>query len=485
MLKKIWQEKKIWVIVGSISIFLILLAATLLVLDQRWKSGDTIASHVRFLGTDLEGLTKDECYAVVYELYQEQLNRNLHLTANDLAWDHTAASFGLTDNSDIVVASAHQVGRTGNIIQRYKDRIHQLYYVKNLKPADLYVYNEETKKAVLSQLSEDVGSTAQDARFQINGTKVTIVPSQTGTALNKEKTWTAIEEAIHNPEISEVALIIEENMDPEITTAELEAMNINTMLSSFSTNYNAGQAARSHNMALASSSLDMVIVKPGETFSFNDTVGQRTAARGYKQAIIIENGSFTPGMGGGVCQVSTTLYGAIIRTDLTVVERNPHSIPIAYVRAGQDAMVAWGSSDLKFRNDFDSPVLIHTLCGGGSITMMIFGSDTLKKEVEIVSEIIRYLPFSTETKVDKSLAPGKTKVQASGNRGLECKVFRKLIEDGETVSTTQISHDTYRPEKRVVLQGPAAETIPTEETPSTETPETEIPETPETTAEGA
>ncbi len=472
------ERKKIWVITGGVSILLICVVLALLIEDRTWKNSEMIAAHVYFLESDLGGLTKEEAYRVVYDLYQGQMERSLHLTGNELSWDYTAADLGLVDNSDIVVMTAYQMGRTGTIFQRYLDRISLLFNETDLDLSSLFVYDEETKEAVLAQLSEELGSTAQDACFEIDAeNQVTITPSATGTALNTEKTWVALETAICDPTATEVALIIEENMEPEITTADLEAMDITTAISSFSTKYNTGQVARSHNLTLASSSLDMQIVEPGETFSFNETVGQRTAARGYQQAIIIENGEFTPGLGGGVCQVSTTLYGALIRTDLTIVERNSHSIPIAYVQSGQDAMVAWGSSDLQFKNEYDTPILIHTECSGGTITMMIFGSASYKKEVEIVSDVLRYIPFSTETRLDNSLTPGTTKVQSSGNRGLEVKVYKKIIENGEVVSTVEISHDTYRAEKRIVLQGPeVVEEDPVEETPSTET-------TPETTDE--
>ncbi len=456
MLKKLWKEKRIWVLFVSVAVLLLGAVIGLAVADKVWKDGDRIAGNVFFLGKDLGHLTKEEAYEQVHAAYQEQMARKLHLTGKDLAWDFTLEELGLTDNSDVVVTTAYQAARSGTVFDRYRDRISLLFQVKNLETAGLFVFAEEKKGAILNRLSEELGSTAQDARFEIGGDHViSIVPSATGTALNTEKSWALITAAVDNLATTEVALRIEENMEPEVTTADLEAMDITTLIASFSTKYNAGQVARSENLAVASKSLDLLIVKPGETVSFNDIVGERTAARGFKQAIIIENGEFTPGMGGGVCQVSTTLYGALIRSELLIVERNPHSIPIAYVKPGQDAMVAWGSSDLKFKNEYDTPVLLHTECGGGTITMMVFGAASYKKEVEIVSEVLRYIPFSTETRLDKSLQPGTTKVKSSGNRGLECKVYKKILEDGEVVSTKMLSHNTYRAEKRVVLQGPA------------------------------
>lgn len=125
------------------------------------------------------------------------------------------------------------------------------------------------------------------------------------------------------------------------------------------TSYNKGVSGRVENIRLSTESVDYVVLGSGDTFTFNGIVGERTKERGYQVASVIMDGDFTDGLGGGICQTSTTLYNAVLEAGLTVLERHPHSLPVGYVEEGMDAMVSWGSADLRFRNDFDYPVVIR------------------------------------------------------------------------------------------------------------------------------
>lgn len=125
------------------------------------------------------------------------------------------------------------------------------------------------------------------------------------------------------------------------------------------TSYNKSVSGRVENIRLSTESVDYVVLGSGDTFTFNGIVGERTKERGYQVASVIMDGDFTDGLGGGICQTSTTLYNAVLDAGLTVLERHPHSLPVGYVEEGMDAMVSWGSADLRFRNDFDYPVVIR------------------------------------------------------------------------------------------------------------------------------
>ena len=171
-------------------------------------------------------------------------------------------------------------------------------------------------------------------------------------------------------------------------------------------------------------------------------------------AVIIENGKYTNGLGGGVCQVSTTVYGAVLRTELEVTARRPHSLVSGYVDPGQDAMVAWGISDLVFINTYETPILIYTKSGGGALTVSIYGDITKKKDVSVTSKIIRYIPYQTEMIIDSDLPNGSAYVRSSGKRGLECSVHRTVSYQGEVLKSETISHDIYAAQKKIVVSGP-------------------------------
>lgn len=157
---------------------------------------------------------------------------------------------------------------------------------------------------------------------------------------------------------------------PSFTSEDIVDIN-EVVIGEYTTRYNAAVTGRSENIRLSAESIENLILGPGDTFSFNTIVGQRTEARGYKNANVILDGDLVAGLGGGICQTSTTLYNAADYSGLTIIERRPHSLPISYVPKGRDAMVSWGTSDLRFRNDYTFPVILRTYITSGQIKIEV------------------------------------------------------------------------------------------------------------------
>ncbi len=197
------------------------------------------------------------------------------------------------------------------------------------------------------------------------------------TKVNTKATYENLETALMGGG-DRAEVVIEKTKAPQPTSGVVK-------LSSYTTKYNAGQRARTNNVSLAAKAINNYVVKPGETFSYNKVVGRRDPSRGYKEAPIFVGGAVEPGMGGGVCQVSTTLYNAVLLADLAVLERHPHSKIVAYAPAGRDATVSYGSLDFRFRNNCSHPVTIKTSMGGGSLSVSIWGDASDKKSVTITS----------------------------------------------------------------------------------------------------
>ncbi|MDO4541262.1 MAG: VanW family protein [Bacillota bacterium] len=443
-------------LIAFLVVFILFLGAvaTFLGYDYYANKEEAIADNVYFMTADLSGLTTEEAKTAIDTEFQTLLERVITLKYGDASWPYTAAQLGLKQNTTAVLEDAEKYTHSGNIIDRYKDRI-KLYqepiYVDEALDIDATVMDP-----VLTAIADEIGVAAKDASFALdeNG-DIYIVPEEVGVALDTESTKTAVLSALSDDSVAEVELVVNVNAMPERTAADLEALNVNGVLASFSTKYNAGQVDRSQNLKQASAYLDMTVVYPGETFSFNGTVGERTTARGFSSAMVIESGVYREGLGGGVCQVSTTLYGALLRTGLEVTERKHHTLTCSYVPPSQDAMVAWGSSDLCFKNNYDCAIIIHAVCGGGTISMTLYGNTEYKQEVELISDVVRYIPFTTETVTDNSLAPGETKVTSSGGRGLESYLYKKVYENGVEVSSETVNHDTYSAQKRIVAVGPS------------------------------
>lgn len=169
---------------------------------------------------------------------------------------------------------------------------------------------------------------------------------------------------------------------PSFTSEDI--VNINeVVIGEYSTRYNAAVTGRSENIRLSAETINNIILGPGDDFSFNTIVGQRTEARGYQRANVILDGDLVEGLGGGICQTSTTLYNAADYSGLTIIERRRHSLPIAYVPKGRDAMVSWGTSDLRFRNDYTFPVILRTYITQGQIKIEVRVS---KENADVIKE---------------------------------------------------------------------------------------------------
>ncbi len=249
-----------------------------------------------------------------------------------------------------------------------------------------------------------------------------------------------------------------EEVECEVTSKSME--NCTNLRGGFQTTFATSSAERKHNIELALSCLDGKIVMPNETMSFNKTTGARGESGGYQKAKIIKNGMFVTEFGGGVCQVSSTLYNACLLSDLEIVEVHPHSLPVSYVAPCFDAMVNSGSADLVIKNTTGYPIIIATSLDNDTCKINIYGCKNNYKIVRNSEKIEDLLQITTEkTKNYKDfgltspLEKGEERVISSGKPGY--KAVGKLLyyQNGVLVKTQKIRENTYAPTKRVVLVG--------------------------------
>ncbi len=233
-----------------------------------------------------------------------------------------------------------------------------------------------------------------------------------------------------------------------------------TLRSSFYTTYSTSTIERKHNIKLACSSLNNTIVDAGGEFSFNLTVGERTEKRGYKTSKIIVNGEFVDGVGGGVCQVSTTLYNALLLGGLKIIEYHPHSLPVSYVAPSFDAMVNSGSADLKFINNTSNPIIIKAFADDSTLRIEIYG-EPLKVKYQRKSVIISEIPYPEYLMlVDEKgeypdLFEGEQKIIKYGTKGLKSEGFIVAIKNDKVISVKKIRSDTYAPTQGKIIIGTA------------------------------
>lgn len=226
----------------------------------------------------------------------------------------------------------------------------------------------------------------------------------------------------------------------------------------FSTDYSKSSEERKHNIALAVKSLDKTFIDVGGEFSFNRTVGERTEKRGYKSAKIIERGKFTEGVGGGVCQVSTTLYNALLLADIRITEYHPHSLTVSYIEPSFDAMVSYGFADLKAKNTTKNPVIIYAKADGEKITIKVYGEPlhlTVVRKSVVTGEIP--LPEDLEI-IDEDgeypeLKIGEKRIIGYGKKGLKSEGIIIKKKNGKTIESKKIRKDAYAPIARTIVIG--------------------------------
>lgn len=286
------------------------------------------------------------------------------------------------------------------------------------------------------------------ARLVVEGQEVEVIRSIDGLSVDAD----AVRRALSALGRQDRLLLPVTALRPDQTTEVVEGWGIRRLVAEWSTHYDPS-IPRAENVERAAHAFDGMRIKPGEILSYNATVGPVDAANGWKEASVIVAGELVPGIGGGVCQVATTLYGAALRANLEILERHPHQLAVSYIPPSEDAAVAQGYQDLKIRNTTPGHLLLQTEAGDGTVTFRLYGDLPPGQEVRIASEVTGTVPFPTRIVADSTLAPGH-QVATEGVPGLTSVAYRLVFLDGELVKREGLSQDRYLPTAAVIRVGP-------------------------------
>jgi len=293
---------------------------------------------------------------------------------------------------------------------------------------------------------------ARAATFAVHGDSVEVVPSRAGLGLDTARTARAILAAALR-RTNRVAHVAVETVAPKLTTAAARRMGITGVVGSYTTEY-GGIPNRIHNVQLVSHLVDDKLIAPGTTFSFNGATGARTAARGFLEAPVIIDGEVTTGLGGGVCQVSTTVFNAAFEAGLPIVERINHALYISHYPQGRDATVDYPDVDLQFRNDTGHWLLLRTSVGSLSLTVTLYGTPTGRKVVSTTSPLVAHGKPPLQRTVDRSLEPGQKVVDDPGVPALTTSVSRDVYDATGTLLDHDVWYSSYRASPKLVRIGP-------------------------------
>jgi vancomycin resistance protein YoaR len=304
------------------------------------------------------------------------------------------------------------------------------------------------------RLGRRVERPAHDATFSVNGSRISVVPAQPGLGLDAVGTARAfLNAALKRRPALRVAELPVVEQPAKLSTEAARAMHITGVVGSYTTEY-GGIPNRIHNVQLVAHLVDDKLIAPGATFSFNKTTGERNAAKGFLEAPVIVNGELTTGLGGGVCQVSTTVFNAAFVAGLDITERVNHALYISHYPQGRDATVDYPDVDLKFVNDTGNWLLLRTFVGSSTLTVGLYGTPTDRKVTSSVTPLVVHGKPPVQKTVDPSLKPGEVVVDDPGLPALSTSVTRDVYAPNGKLLHHDTWYSSYRASPKIVRIGP-------------------------------
>lgn len=400
-------------IVGLMAIICVL-GVSINYFNKKYIYTNVIAKNIFIEGIDVSNLTKEEAINYVNEnVILGELQLNYNGETNVISPDEIDLKY----NTSEVVEKAYNYTKTDSYFENVKRFFNLNKNSKNLEIKSLYNENKLSEK--IQNISDSINVDMKNAKVYISDSGNISTSSATiGKELDIASTKESIYDALKNKDFKSIDLKVNIK-EPKISTEA--AKSVNTLLAEFSTKFSTKDSNRVTNVVLSAKATSDVLLMPGEEFSYNNLTGKRTASNGYKDAPVIINGKLEQDVGGGVCQVSSTLFNSVLYSGLDVTSRRNHSLKSSYVSIGRDAMVSDGGSDFRFKNPYSHPVYIKNTVSNGVITSKIYGNISDKKNISIKVE-----PYTTE-----GLDAAKTYIEYKDSNG---KVIR----------TQYISNSVYK-----------------------------------------
>ena len=511
--KKYKKKNILPIIAGGIIILILLVISTIFAFIN--INNTNIVSGVKIEGIDVSGLSREEAKEKINTIYNEKKQKDILLKYKD--YDATINPELIDANYDIekAIEEAVTIGKNNNIIVNNYNILFALIGQKNIK-VNMEINEDETNKTIDSIGSNIPGAVVEPDYYREED-KLIITKGKEGLKIDTEKLIEKIKnnlkninsneeyieipvinkkpeeiniEKIHeeiykevqdayytkepftiHPEVEGVDFNVEEAKallqedkeqyeipltitKPKVTTSQIGSEAFPNLLATYSTRYDGGNIDRTTNLRIACQKINDKVILPGETFSYNKTLGERTAAAGYKNAKVYENGQVVDGIGGGICQISSTLYNSVLMSNMEIVERRNHQFVTSYTPAGRDATVVYGMTDFKFKNTRTYAVKIQASCSNGIATVSIYG---IKEEneytVSFSTKTISTIPYSVQYVNDSTLANGTEKVKQVGANGMITETYIIKSLNGKVVSSKLLSKDTYNAMQRIILRG--------------------------------
>lgn len=485
---------------------------------------------------DISGLSKDDAKAKIEEWYEEVALKAITLNYEEIEENVSIEELNAQNDIDNKIEEALKIGRNGNILIDNYQILFTMLFNKNMN-IDI-TYDEEKLDSKIEEISNKLPESVVESSYYIDDEELVIKKGKNGIKINSEELKNEITgkikesedrtiqipvvdaiaddiniekiyEEIHeeprdayilqNPvrvygeqngidfaiSMEEAKAILQEDKEeysipikithPARTLAQLGEQAFPEVLSEFTTRYDASNKNRSNNLELASNKINGTVVLPGETFSYNKTVGARTISKGYKEAAVYAGGKVVQGIGGGICQLSSTVYDAALYANLEITKRSNHRFLTSYTQPGFDATVSWGTIDLCFKNTRQYPIKIASSVVNGIVKVQILGiKEDVEYDVDIQTTVLDEIYYKTTYINDNTIPEGTEVIEQYGSNGAKSETYKIVSLDGIIVSKTLLSTDTYSSLDEVIRKGTKKVNIedipqqtPTEDLPGT------------------
>ena len=421
------------------------------------KDKEEIKQGVSIGTVDVSGMTYDEAKKAIDKIVDQKASTKVSVKVNNDVVSTTLKELGYKWTNKTVVEEAVEVGKLGNIIKRYKDELD--LQKQGMKYEIKLELNKDTLKKSLKKLCGPYNIEAKNASLKATGSGFQIIPEKEGCEVNYEESTEELYKYVTETWDGKSAIdyVAKTKVTkPKYTEEDCKKVS-NTPMGSFSTNFTVGAAYDNRNLNIKNGAekIDGNVVYPGEQFSCNEHLAPWSEDNGWHPAGTYVDGGVQDSLGGGICQVSSTLYNALLRAELKIVERYPHSMAVSYVDLSADAALAGDYKDLVFENDTDAPIYVQGIYMNGSVQFNIYGHDTRKAShsVKYESKKISTTPIKESVTKDSSKPAGYREVTENGHEGYVAELWKITYEDGKEVSRERIHTSTYAMSPRKVVKG--------------------------------
>ncbi len=410
------------------------------------------AASAPILVAGVPAVPSGDARSLAVDLARAYLRERVTLVVSGERRELSRAALGAAVDAEHLAALLRDAADARSALRRLHAQLHGTAPLDLPMPTTL---DDERAARLLIRVKDDFDRLPADAR--IDNETGAVVPEVIGRRLDVHKTLDVIAAALHSG--ARVIRAVVETRAPHRTHEALAHIDASVVLGEFETRYDvsAKSSDRSFNLHVAADKVDGLVVMPGETFDFNDAVGERTEANGFRLAHVIADGELSDGVGGGTCQIAGTLHAAVFFSGLPIVTRQPHTRPSAYLKMGLDATVSYPDLDFRFRNDLAFPVVIGFRVGWGTVRAEIRGARRTRL-VTFVRRIDQALPFEERVDADPSLPSGVRVLSQRGIPGFRLRRWRIVRDVGSNQAIRQRMTDAYPPTTQIwrAGTGPAA-----------------------------